>query len=571
MNGRSIAIIGGGPAALLTYKRLAENAPEHFIIDIFEKSQTLGQGMPYSTKGASFEHVTNVSSNELPVMEMELSEWVKALPEDTLKKYSIDRKFFHEKKVLPRLLFGEYLSAQFDAYLKLGERKGITTNLHYNTEVADIFDNSTKNSVDVITLENATYTFDYVVVCTGHHWPVSKEKVSKDFFDSPYPPLKLAKKFNHEVVLRGSSLTAVDAIRTMARNNGKFDWKNSKLVFTPDEDSSEFRVSMHSRHGFLPCIRVHMEEPHTAGEPLIAQEQIDQNIKDNDGFLQLDFLFEQGFKLQLKDSDPAFFEKIKDMTLEQFVEKMMGMREALEPFALFRKEYEEAEKSIDKERPVYWKEMLSALSFAMNYPAKHFSAEDMLRLQKHLAPLISVVIAFIPQESSEELMALNDAGRLDLIADGGDGGKVDIAEDGRINYSYEDEQGNAHQIECQTFVDCSGQKHLSVEDFPFKSLVEHGVVTGARVQFRDRGIGERLFREQHQKVEKDGDDYFLQVSGASISDNFQLVDKEGSASNRIYLMAVPYMGGFNPDYSGLDFCEHASELVVGDILKTTIH
>jgi hypothetical protein len=24
-------------------------------------------------------------------------------------------------------------------------------------------------------------------------------------------------------------------------------------------------------------------------------------------------------------------------------------------------------------------------------------------------------------------------------------------------------------------------------------------------------------------------------------------------------MALPYIGGFNPDYSGLDFCEQASE------------
>jgi hypothetical protein len=33
-------------------------------------------------------------------------------------------------------------------------------------------------------------------------------------------------------------------------------------------------------------------------------------------------------------------------------------------------------------------------------------------------------------------------------------------------------------------------------------------------------------------------------------------------------MAVPFMGGYNPDYSGLDFCEHASAKVVASILKT---
>jgi hypothetical protein len=27
-------------------------------------------------------------------------------------------------------------------------------------------------------------------------------------------------------------------------------------------------------------------------------------------------------------------------------------------------------------------------------------------------------------------------------------------------------------------------------------------------------------------------------------------------------MAVPYIGGYNPDYSGLDFCEEASEKII---------
>ncbi|MBE0392431.1 hypothetical protein BJQ96_02279 [Flavobacterium sp. PL0002] len=33
-------------------------------------------------------------------------------------------------------------------------------------------------------------------------------------------------------------------------------------------------------------------------------------------------------------------------------------------------------------------------------------------------------------------------------------------------------------------------------------------------------------------------------------------------------MAVPYMGGFNPDYSSLDFCEASSEHIVKGIFKT---
>ncbi|WP_192501012.1 hypothetical protein [Flavobacterium sp. PL002] len=56
----------------------------------------------------------------------------------------------------------------------------------------------------------------------------------------------------------------------------------------------------------------------------------------------------------------------------------------------------EAEKSIKRQQSIYWKEMLATLSFAMNHPAKYFSAEDMQRLQTVLMPLIYIVIAFVP-------------------------------------------------------------------------------------------------------------------------------------------------------------------------------
>ena len=37
-------------------------------------------------------------------------------------------------------------------------------------------------------------------------------------------------------------------------------------------------------------------------------------------------------------------------------------------------------------------------------------------------------------------------------------------------------------------------------------------------------------------------------------------------NERIYMMAVPFIGGFNPDYSGLDFGEAASMRIVGKLI-----
>ena len=86
--------------------------------------------------------------------------------------------------------------------------------------------------------------------------------------------------------------------------------------------------------------------------------------------------------------------------------------------------------------------MLAVLSFTMNYPAKYFSAEDMQRLQKVLMPLISVVIAFVPQASVEELLALNNAGLLELKSVG-DNSEVTAEQKGGASYTITDDSGTS--------------------------------------------------------------------------------------------------------------------------------
>ncbi|MDO7744991.1 MAG: hypothetical protein MUP99_14505, partial [Pedobacter sp.] len=57
----------------------------------------------------------------------------------------------------------------------------------------------------------------------------------------------------------------------------------------------------------------------------------------------------------------------------------------------------------------------------------------------------------------------------------------------------------------------------------------------------------------------------LRVPGITINDSFQAIDDYDALNERIYIMAVPYIGGYNPDYSGLDFCEAASAAIIKSI------
>jgi len=54
----------------------------------------------------------------------------------------------------------------------------------------------------------------------------------------------------------------------------------------------------------------------------------------------------------------------------------------------------------------------------------------------------------------------------------------------------------------------------------------------------------------------------MQVKGLSINDYFQALDAFGNATKNLFIMAVPFIGGLNPDYSGLDFCDTASRRIV---------
>ena len=560
---RRIAVLGGGPSGLFMYKRLIESGMDNISIDIFERKNYLGAGMPYSPEGANVEHITNVSDNEIPVLFNTIDEWVKTAPEDVLKKFNINADNFNEYKVLPRLFFGAYLSAQFALLQQEAEKKGVVTHVHLNTEVIDLFDNQGEGTVTVKVDQLGELDFDQVVICTGHNWPKKYEGVIPGYFDSPYPPRKLAMKLNHTVGLKGASLTAIDALRTMSRDNGTFEEVEGKIGYKLNPDSQDFRLVMHSRNGLLPAIRFHLEDSHLGKDGLIGQEEIDQNIAENGGFLSLDFVFEKNFKEMFIEKDPEFYYLIKDMDIETFVGSMMEMREKMDPFELFRREYVEAEQSIKERESIYWKEMLAVLSFAMNYPAKYLAAEDMQRLQKVLMPLISIVIAFVPQSSCRELLALHDAGVLKLVSVGDDS-RIVPNEAGGADYHYKDEQGEDIIQHFETFVDCVGQPHLSFDDFPFKGLITGKTISPARLAFHFADKGREEMESGNELVEKDGDDvYFLKVPGITINDSFQVLDAKGRANERIYIMAVPYIGGYNPDYSGLDFSEAAS----GKVLK----
>lgn len=562
IDSQTIALIGGGPAALLVLKNIIDSQINASTIFVFEKNERLGVGMPYGRLGAGKEHVANVSANELPHFQISFEEYLSQNPTIEFPDFSVDGKC-NLYQVIPRLLLGNYLEFTFKYYIKEAKKKGIKVISKTNSVVDDIIKSADGQQFKILVNQNKEYSADKVILCTGHYWPKKYEETKTGWYDSPYPPTKFQLQSNFPIAIRGTSLTAVDAVKTHSRLNGRYETtSDGQMKYILNEGSENFRIDMFSTGGFLPALRFHSEEEAYSNDWTMSLDEIYDYKTKNNGFVDLDHVFEINFKLPLKQKDLDFYNKIKDLSIEEFVKEMMAIRKELDSFQLFKAEYNEAEKSIRRHQSISWKEALSAFSYSMNYPAKHFSAEDMLRLKKTLLPLISIIIASLPQSSYKEIIALHNAGIIDLIQVDRESFVEPHSESGGI-YHYKSVENINSQKHYQLYIDAVGQQPLELEDLPFEGLRLGQFVSSAYLNFKDNNDAMSLLQNNETNIRKGyNDNYYMKVPGLEINDYFQSLNPYGQTVDNVFIMAVPFIGGLNPDYSGLDFCDTAAERIV---------
>lgn len=564
INSKVIALIGGGPAALFFLKHIILKKIKPETIYIFEKNERLGVGMPYGKAGSGYEHVANVSANEIPKLSDDIELFIQKHSADGFDEYLTDGAI-NRDQVIPRLLLGNYLENQFLAYIKLAKSSGIKVETYTNTEVKDIVHFNETETYSIIA-GNEKYHADVVILSTGHQWPRSYEDTQKGWYDSPYPPSKFNFTTNYPVAVKGASLTAVDVIRTLSRQNGNFIKDKNRVEYILKPESENFRIDLYSLSGFLPALRFHSEDEAYSSDWKMSLNEIFEYKKKHGGFVDLDYVFNKNFKMPLQKKDPEFYNEIKDLSIEEFVEKMMKLRKELDSFELFKAEYAEAEKSIKRHQSISWKEALTAFSYTMNYPAKHFSAEDMIRLNKVLMPLISIIIAALPQSSYREVIALYDAGIIRLNNVDPES-KVKPQDSEGAVYEFKDDTGNSHEIPYQMYVDATGQRAMNFNDLPFDGLKNQGTVSTGYLSFKDENEAAKQLKNGNKMVKSGANNnFYLQVKGLSINDYFQALDSYGNVRKNLYIMSVAYIGGLNPDYSGLDFCDTAGEIIVNSMV-----
>ena len=568
------SIIGSGASAIYLLKHLVDQSSllSRYIdrISIFEKSSVIGQGMPYSAHMTDRFNMSNISSEELPELPVTFVEWLRSQNLEILEELGVDAHTIGSKEVYSRLALGRYLNAQYRTLAENLSLAGITLIEFPNCEIVDVICEPNIGEVILKTHGGQMHRCDRVIIATGHHW-TGEDKPAEGYYTSPWPICKVIPDqgdfHNFPIGTLGASLSAFDVISSLANRHGEFLREDGQLSFRPHPGTENFKIWMHSAKGLLPHLQFEQDEPFRKIYRHIDQERL-LALLDDAGFLRLDIYFDQVCRPVLstafaKDRMLDMIDLLADVDFgfPEFVDKMTQMHNYLNAFEGMRFEMIEARRSVSKHQPIHWKEAIDDLIYTLNFHADLMPAEDHLALRSCVMPFLMNVVAAMPLGSGEVLLALYDAGKLDLIA-----GKVAISEvqkhRGHTTITVEEESGQ-REIVYPMFIDCSGQKPTELENYPFQGLVDTCLVHRARSRFHKRVNPEEYLPEERKKLLiQDNGDVFYYTGGVDIDGAYRLIGSGGKPDSRLVDIAFPHTSGVRPYSYGLQACSDTSWILV---------
>jgi hypothetical protein len=574
MNTRqTLAIIGSGPSCIYVLKNIldrAESFKKHLVsIDIFEKRRVAGMGMPYNPETTARENMCNITSEEIPALLVPFVDWLKELDATHLAEFDIQPEEISDKEVYSRLALGEYFHAQYQSIVASLSNAGIAVLERAHCTIVDIIEK--KDAAIVVDKEGKQFSFDHVVVATGHYWP-EKDHPSAGYYQSPWPISKLLPSpgefYNFKVGTLGASLSAFDVVSSLARRHGVFEECDTGLAYRPSPGTEGFKIAMHSSKGLLPHLQYGQKEPMREIERYVSVDGL-MALRDNQGFLRLHTYFDSVCRPVLieafhKDSLPDLVELLESpsFSIEDFAQKMTDKHDYPDAFVGMKTELEETIKLERKRKPSYWKEALDDLMYTLNFHAELMPAEDHLVLHSKILPFVMNVIAAMPILSARMLLALHDSGKLEIVPGMAE---IDNPEEGatstRVAVKNDDKE---YSIEYRMFIDCSGQGSLEPANFPFPSLA-FSEIREARAFFTN-DYDAREITEGDSNTRVEGKRYLSAIGGVDIDRNYRLIGSDGLPSTRIADIAFPHTTGIRPYSYGLQACNDTARFYVEGFL-----
>lgn len=555
------AIVGAGATTLYVLQNLLRRgaAGQLRSLTVFERGRSVGMGMPYNPETTDHENLCNISSEEIPHHGESFVQWLRTQDDATLASFGLGRRQLSASETYGRVILGRYFEDAFHAAVEQLRAEGLDVDVRTNTQVTDLVDDPRANVVEVHTLpvhmgpegdrSSNVERFDRVVIATGHNFGEA-DSPTDGYFASAWPIHKLLPPpgsfHRFPVATIGASLSAFDVVASLAHRHGRFESRGDGPGFryVPDPEAGNFRLVLHTLDGRLPHLQYGQREPMRALYRHFGPADW-AALRDGHGQVRLkdywDVLCRPALAAALRgDGRAELAARMEDpsYSMAHFVEQMGQEHTYDDAFAGMRSELPEARRSLEQGKPIRWKEVLDDLMYALNFHAEQMPAEDHRALQRVMMPFLMNVIAALPLTSARKLLALHEANRIDLVT-----GRAKVVKTERGQTTLQvGEDDDAPRATYQMVVDCTGQGAVSVDDFPFRTLVEHGTVRTARV------------------AGSDGQDHDL--PGIDVDRGYRVRGTDGEPNPRVYDIAFSHTLGLRPYSYGLQACNETAGLLV---------
>lgn len=465
---KNLAIIGSGPTGIYTLQAIVDTG-EPLAITVFEQGDCAGVGMPYADDANTKLMLANIASIEIPPIGSTYLEWLKQQPPAELKKHGVDKASLHDRMFLPRILLGKYFRDQFLWLLDQAREAGFEIVVRENTQVTDI--EACDRSVRVwVNNDPEPLRFDWAVLATGHVWPAADE-ATRSYFPSPWSGLVDAKIPPVRVGIMGTSLSAIDAAMAVVAQHGSFIEAGGRTTsFKLDEGSEALSVTLMSRSCLLPEADFYCPIPY---EPLAyCTPEALISLVDTGSHGLLDRAFEL-FTREIRRADPNWAARIgmDGLDCETFEGAYFADRLKHDPFRWAEYNLAETEANKRNRRTVAWRYAILRMHEPFQEIVPHLTEADRERFDNGLSRVFMDNYAAIPAESIRRLLALRDAGVLNLL---------ELGDDYRKSVEGDTTVLKIGERECgfDVFIDARGQRAMTSEDLPFKHLRQQLLAAG---------------------------------------------------------------------------------------------
>lgn len=574
INLSNIAIIGSGPTSIFLLQNIWNHIDilKHSIdkISFFEKENILGMGMPYNPNTTDIYNLSNISSEEIPMLQQSFADWLRKQDKETLKDLNIIELPIDDAEVYSRVALGYYFQEQFRQLITLIKSVGIQIFEYAQSEIKDI--SKTRNNELIVTdSQNKSHKFSTVILANGHVWK-QEDKVEAGYYASPWPISKILPKhqqfYNFSIGTLGSSLSAFDVVTSLSHRHGEFITIDNKLKFIKHKEALDFKIVLHSAEGWLPHLQYEQQEPLREIYRHFNRSQLLELI-DAKGFMRMEGFFDKLCRPALitaftKDKLLDVVEKLQKQTFsfKDLVALMSRKHKFVNSFEGMKFEMITAKNSIYNDIPIHWMETLDDLMYSLNYHIELLPAEDHIFFHKEIMSFLMNVIAALPLQSAEILLALYDTNSIELKS-----GLVsfpeDSFEDNKTKITVKIEDGSTEELEYKLFINCGGQKKIEIDNYPFQSLVKEDVIRTATAKFANPKSATDLIAElDAKKIIYDGSGTSLKLSGIDIDSSYRTINTSGTSNNFLYDINFTHTNGIRPYSYGLQACNATSLILV---------